>query len=204
MATLVILMHEDRKKYGLLKIRLEFCESHIRCLWIWSWALRSEDTNPNASSASSNVIYLLFFSSLPLGSSAQCTQSPWVYPPHPQPVLCIGTFCVPPFFCYSFTQTDSNTQRDILAFTISFHPAGTSGSLFWYQGNETLLAKRDFYKCIEIFPFRERSRKCRLKVNYSIFSLLSVLEAPKVFAGGHSECDHLVLEGSWCSSSALS
>lgn len=204
MATLVIHMHADRRKYGLLKIPLKFSESHIRCLWIWSWSLRNGDTNPTASSAFSNVIYLLFCSSLPLSSSVQCTQSPWVYPPHPQPVLCIRTFCVPPFFCCSFTQRDSNTHRDILAFAVSFHPAGASGSLFWYWGNETLLAKRDFYKCIETFPFRECSRKCRLKVNYSIFSVLSVLEATKVFAGGHSECDHLLLEGSWCSSSAWS
>lgn len=98
----------------------------------------------------------------------------------------------------------SNTHRHILAFAVSFHPIGTSGSLLCYWGNETLLAKRDFYKCIKILPFREHSRKCRLKVNYSIFSLLSALEAPKVFAGGHSECDHLLLGGSWCSSRALS
>lgn len=144
MAALVIHMHADREKYGLLKIPLEFSESLTSGAFESGAEPRGVGTPTQLHHQHSAMWIICFFSSPPLSSSVQCTQSPWVYPPHPHPVLCIRTFCVPPFFCCSFPQTNSNTHRNILAFAFSFHPTGTSGSLFWYQGNETLLAKKGF------------------------------------------------------------
>lgn len=62
----------------------------------------------------------------------------------PTPCFMHQDFLCPSFLLLQLPPNKFKHTHRHPAFAVSFHPTGTPGSLFWYQGNETLLAKKGF------------------------------------------------------------
>lgn len=201
MATVAIHMHADRKKYGLLKIPLKFSESLTLVPLNPELNLREWGHQPYWIISIQHCDLFGFFFPFPSAAQSRVHRAPGFILHTHTLFYASGLFVSLLSSAVSFFSSAAASPKQIQTHTetsllLVFHsiPLGLQDSSSGIKGMKLCWPKRDFYKCIKIFPFREHSRKCRLKVNYSIFSLLSVLEAPKVFAGGHSECDHLPLE----------